>query len=653
MLALVSTGAPEPHAETDAPATDAVVAPGSDRGRMLRARSWAAWVVTPLVAVLVGAGLDATDLVAPEPLGGASARYVPPDGHRSIAIDVAGVETITEHARAIGVEALLGAPPAIGSSLLAALGDEGAMRAQWWRSTTIGSDDARATRLHRLTPEGVSLAAVWGGDLGLVLEPELLLIPADARPGVSWSAAGSALDDGLLTYAADLSTWPADGPFADTQGRDLPLTGGCLGVDARLRIEEPGGAFVRTLQEASVWCPGRGIVWSSATQDDRAVGYAEVRPASLAAVALGAAPARTWSDAVGTGGTLTEAAALARSIDDPYFGAAPAGGQYAVAPASTPDGRLVMANDRGDDVEVWNLGADGATLAWAGHPGGTIVAVASVGDLVVATTSQRRVVAYDGAGRRLWSTAVDELVLAAPVTAVTRRAGTAADVPVDVVVATRGGTVVRLDGATGAREWSRSLGADARGALVAAGDALLIADERERITALDPATGAVLWRRDVGLVDRLAVGPRSPGSRDGAARGGSVIAAITADGAVILLADDGRGLSEFPLRGLATGLAVVEGIVVALTDERLVAIDATTQQTLWSAPGGAALAGEGSALAVVGAKSIALRSVGDGALVGEAALAPESIGATRSFVAVGPALVAADSDGALQRWALR
>lgn len=646
MLALVSTGSPEPRAETEASATPAVGAPPRPGGRMLRARSWAAWVVTPLVAVLVGAGLDATDLVAPEPLGGASARFVPPEGHRSVAIDVDGVETVTEHARAIGVEALLGAPPAVGASILAALGDDEAMRAQWWRSTSTSTDGTGTTSLHRLGPDGVALAAVWGSDLGLVLEPELLLIPADARPGIAWSAAGSALEGGLLTYAADLSTWAADGPFADTQGRDIPLTGGCLGVDASLRIEEPTGSFTRTRDESSVWCPGRGVVWSSAAQDDRAVGYAEVRPDAIEPLALDARPARPWSDAVEAGSALTRAARLERTIDDPYFGPAPAGGQYAVAPASTADGRLVMANDRGDDVEVWGLDGATAALAWAGHPGGTIVAVASVGDLIVATTAQRRVVAYDGTGRRLWSTAVDELVLAAPIAV-----GDAADDRVDVAVVTRGGTVVRLDAATGAPAWSRSLGADARGAIVAAGDALLIADERERLTALDAATGDVRWRRDVGLVDRLAAGPREAGTRAGG--GSSAIAAITSAGRLVVLADDGGTIGELSLRGLATGLAVADGVALALTDEHLVALDAASGERLWSAAGGLALAGDGAALAVVDAESVELRSARDGAVVGAVDIAPSSIGATRSFLALGPALVAADSDGALHRWELR
>lgn len=639
MLALVSTGRPEPRAEADAPATPAAGAPPRTGDLLRRSRPWVAWVVTPLVAVLVGASLDATDLVAPESLGGASARYVPPDGHRSIALDVDGVETVTEHARSIGVEALLGAPPAVGSAMLAALGEEGAKRAQWWRATATRSDGGRSVALHRLTDDGVALAAVWGGDLGLVLEPELLIVPAAARPGETWSAEGSALDAGVLTYSAELSTWAAVGPYADTQGREIPLTGGCLGVDARIALDEPGGDFERALVESSVWCPGRGVVWSSATQDDRAVGYAEVRPASVEARGSGAPPVERWSSVARGDAALTRAARLDRVVDDPFFGPAPASGQYAVAPASTPDGMLVMANDRGDDLEVWRLEGERATLAWAGHPGGTIVAVASVGDLVVATTSLRRVVAYDGVGRRLWNAPVDELVLAPPV---------AAGRGSDVVVATRAGTIARLDGATGARAWSRSLGADARGALVASGDALLIADERERVTALDTATGAVLWRSELGLVDLLAAGTATSSGSDG-----PLIAAITADGRLVALSPDGDVRWENRVRGLARGLAVADGLVLALSAERLTAVDAFTGESRWSSPGGDALGGEGAALAVLGAESIVLRSTRDGAALSEVAAVPTAVGATRSLVALGASLVAADSDGALQRWSLR
>jgi len=67
----------------------------------------------------------------------------------------------------------------------------------------------------------------------------------------------------------------------------------------------------------------------------------------------------------------------------------PPGWITAVAPAATADGRLVVVNDRGDDVQVLALGRAQARLAWFGHPGGTVVAVGTAGELVVATTARR------------------------------------------------------------------------------------------------------------------------------------------------------------------------------------------------------------------------------------------------------------------------
>lgn len=611
-----------------------------------RARAVAAWVAMPLVALLLGVALDATDLVAPDPLGGTAARYLPVEGQRTIALGVDEVETVSEHARSVGLETVLAAPPAVAAELVDGLGDEGVLRAQWWRVTRVGDDGRRSTALHRVSAEGIALAATWGGELGLVLDPPLLVLPAEVSPGDEWRASGSALAQGAIVYEAELSAWQPVERYADTQGRDLPLTGGCLGVDAELRLTEPGGDFARTLTESTLWCPGRGPVWSSAELDGAAVGFAEVRPPSLSPLP-GDEPVPTWAEAVASASGWASGGLVERTVDDPFFGRAPATGQNAVTPAATPAGELVTANDRGDDVEVWRFDDGAARLAWAGHPGGTIVAVGVVGDLVVATTAQRRVVAYDAVGRRLWSRGLDELVLGAPV-------AVGAGAEPDAVVATRGGEVVRLRAGTGEIVWSRSIGADARGGPVAAGDVVLVADERERLTALDATTGATRWRADVGLVDALAA------AADAGTAPGAAAAIVDGRALVVLDLADGAERRSARLGGLARGLVVTDSLVIGLTDERLLALDAGAPRgdeadagERWSGAGGDALTGGGAAVAVVRDGRLALVSTLDGGELDEVAVDAPGTGAARAAIVVGGSLVLADSDGALRRWSLR
>ncbi len=595
----------------------------------------------PLVALVLASVLDAVDLAAPEPLGGTAARYLPIEGQRTVSLGVDGVETVVEHARAVGVEELLAAPPTVAAELLAALGDDGATRAQWWRASRVDDAGQRSTALHVVGEKGVALAATWGGALGLVFVPPLPVLPAEVAAGDAWRASGSALAGGTIAYEGSFSAWRPDGAFSDTLGRDLPLTGGCIGVDADLALSEPGGDFARRLVESTLWCPGRGAVWSRADLDGVPVGFAEVRPAVLDPQPR---EAEEEPEPVASSGSLGwgGGGALERTVDDPFFGPAPASGQYAVAPASTADGRLVMANDRGDDVEVWRLEGATATRAWAGHPGGTIVAVGVVGDLVVATTAQRRVVAYDAVGRRLWSRALDELVLGPP-TALAVGAGAP-----DVVVATRGGDLVRLRAATGEIVWSRSIGADARRGPIVADGVVLVADERERLTALDGASGATRWRAELGLVDALA------------ASADAVAVLVDARSLAVLGLADGQLRDEHPLGGLARGLVVADGRAIALTEEGLLAVPLEATRAgegrppaRWSGTGGDALGVVGDAVAVVRGAAVDLLEAATGRRADTVDVDPAAVGAARAAVALGDAVVLVDSDGALQRWGVR
>lgn len=623
----MTTGAPEPSPVPSG-------APSATGGARSRTPAWVPWLVTPLVVVLIGTSLDLVDASAPWPEGGSSVRYVPPEGKRSVSQSADGTVTVSEHSRSIGIEGVLAAPATVAAALLGSLGDAELRQAQWWRASRVSEAGERGTDLFRLSAAGVSQVATWGGDIGFVFVPEIVLLPAEVRPGDRWSSAGDALPGGILTYTAEFAALEATGPFTDLEGRAIPLTGGCLGVQSTVRIANPAEGFSTTLDESTVWCPGRGAVWSSGTVDGQPTGQAELRPGPLDPLTAPRAPIAGWAEA-GAGVRLQPSSTLPRTISDPFFGEFDAGGQYPRPSVATPDGRLVTLNDRGDDVQVWRLTEATAVLDWFGHPGGTIVSVAAVGDLVVATTSRREVVAYDATGRRLWTWFADELVLAPPL----------ADGAGGIIVVARSGAVTVLDARSGAPRWSTSLGADARAEPVIAGGLVLVADERERLTALDAATGAVAWRRDPGLAAVLAADAGS----------GLVVVLLDSGGVAALELADGAQRWSATLRGIARGLLIAEETVVALADEGVLAFGAVDGAVRWSAPGGESLVGEAGSpvVVIVLPDRLHLRAVVDGELRSEQP-APASAGSSsRSAVALGAAVVLLESDGALRRWSLQ
>jgi len=592
-------------------------------------------VVTPLVAIVISMSLDAVDLVAPDPLGGTSARYLPPDGHRSVTVASDGVETITEHSRSIGVEGVFDAPLLIAGGLFERLGDAAVGEAQWWRASRVSGGDDRTTDLFRVSEAGIAQVASWGGPIGFVFEPEIVWVPAEVTPGDTWSSSGSALADGALTYTLEAIALEAVGPFLDVNGREVPLTGGCIGVESTLQIASTADGFSTVLIESTVWCPGRGPVWTNGTLDAQPVGQAEVRPGALVARTPPSAEVSGWIDVVDTGAELSRGAPIDLSIEDSFFGPSEAKGQYWVPPVATPDGLLVTANDRGNDVQAWRLGAQTGVLEWAGHPGGTIVSIGAVDDLVVASTSRRHVVAYDSAGRRLWTWPADELVLAPPVAL--------GDEEPDVVVAARSGTVTVLDAREGVPRWSVSIGADARAVTSTSDGMVLVADERERVTALDGETGATLWRRDVGLV-----GVMQASARDG------VVVVMTELGDVIALElDSGTERFSAVYVGVAEGIGYGAGTVIVMSDENAVGLDVEDGAQQWRTPGGAALLGEGEVIAIARLDSIVLRATRDGALVDERPITVGSATASAQLVAIGTRILRLESDGSLQVWSVQ
>lgn len=617
------------------------MSPGTPSASVVAAR-WLSGILTPLVVLAVAVGLDAVDQVAPDPLAGTAARYVPPDGHRTVLRDAAGELVVVEHARSVGVEEILTAPPSVAAAVLDRRGEQQVRTAQWWRVARIDSAGTRTVDLYRLAPEGIVQVAAWGGSIGFVFEPELLVLPAEAVAGDRWSASGSALGDGVLAYELTAAAFSATGPFTDAQGDTVPLTGGCLGVDSSVVLSAPADALRTDLVESTVWCPGRGPVWSSGTVDAEPVGQAEVRPASLAALARDLPDAEEWAESAPQAMALRAPRALSLVAADPFFGESPLGVQVSLPPLLLADGRIVAINDRGDDVHWWRRAGAELVLDASAHPGGVIVSSAVVGDLVIVSTAQRAVVAYDGLGRRVWQWRGPELVLA-PAVGVPGRGGSGERAAPDVVVVDRGGQATRLDAETGAVRWSAVVDADARAPVVVAGGAVIVADERGRVSALAAVDGALQWREDIGFAENAAA------SSDGAA----VAVQLESGEVVVLRARDGAELAAHRYPGVARDLVIAEGVVLALSDERLIAVDAASGDLLWRDEGALTLVGEGSVVAVLSDDRVRLVAVVDGSTRAEQALEPSLVSATRRALAVGSGLLIIDSDGRVQDVGLR
>lgn len=576
-------------------------------------------LLIPVLLLALTGSLFALDRpLAGEP-GGRAARYVPADGAADrLRLQDGTVRTI-EHARSVGAVGALTGPEVVNSAVIGTVGD-GVSGAHFWRQLTT-APDGQFTDLFVLGDDGLRQVAGWGGGIGLTFRPGLLLLPADVAPGAGWSSKGSALGDGVLTYSSKFTASAADADLTGADGTVFSPPRDCLRVDGTLTIEQAGQGVIVTSSDTSVWCPGRGSVFSTGMQNGEPAGSVAV-PATTP---LAGPAAQRTAPARGTPGRLDTLDAV---VADPFFGESTRQVSVTTAPALTSDGLLVAANEHGDDLLAWHLEAGRAVLAWSAHPGGTIAAVATVGDLTVATTQDRAVRAYDSLGRRIWSWSGDDLVLARPV-----------GIPgsPDVVVATRGGTVARLSAADGQEVWSQRLGADARGPIAATGDTVLVADELGRLSGLDAATGALRWRTDAGTSAGLAASgdARTP-----------LAYLVTTDGDVVAV-DVRTGATEWSAttRGILRSVAGVEDGVVVATDERTVAFRAAGGAREWVA-GGAASAvptRDGRVLALSG-RTVTLLG-GDGVAEDEWTLPPSADPADpRILVAgadaliVGPAL---------------
>jgi outer membrane protein assembly factor BamB len=149
------------------------------------------------------------------------------------------------------------------------------------------------------------------------------------------------------------------------------------------------------------------------------------------------------------------------------------------------DGTVVVALKNDNDVVAINPGATSGNrdrTVWRAHPGGVILSCVTLGQVTVASTSERRVVAYGPTGVVLWVMSTPDTVNQ-PALAFGSH----------VVVAAIDGTVLALDAATGRQVWRVRTPSELALQPVVSGDTLVVIDESGTTVALGP-DGHELWR---------------------------------------------------------------------------------------------------------------------------------------------------------------
>ncbi|NNG20054.1 PQQ-binding-like beta-propeller repeat protein [Naumannella sp. ID2617S] len=398
-----------------------------------------------------------------------------------------------------GNAVVLAVPP----SVIRAIRPVGApTRATWLREvvTPSGSEEADLPQvtLRSSTSVGVSLHAFYGREV-ITLEPAMIELPDDAAPGKRWSSSGRVVTaDGAGEY--------------DNESTARPGGDGCLVVESRTRLRL--SAETRRTDVAT-WCPNRGIVDGTPT-----LGQAR-RQFSGAWPMVGGTSERAPFEPVS--GQVTRPEVL---VDRPGGGTEPwrRDVDRKRLPVVTTSGTAFSVGQLTQDVAAHRVVGDSLRANWWGLPGGSVQGLTAVGDTVVVTTSDRRLVGYADSGRRLWSNRISDL---AP-------QGAVALGPDRVVLATLSGRVEAYDLANGRRIWSAEVDDGVTGRPWVLDDTVYVARKGGAgLAALAADSGEQRWTND-DLSYELV----------GLARDGDTLLAGTATGAMLLMeASTGKSLS--------------------------------------------------------------------------------------------------------------
>jgi hypothetical protein len=433
-------------------------------------------VVVALVTVLVAGGLFAAGRVGAATRSSAATVYVPTDGRATyqqrsttVGSETATSTVVQESALQNGATVIGGLDWTLGVKVVGVVGSQPFDQMRFWRTTAseignLGSSQ-QLVRVYRVD-DAVELVAESDQGGADVYAPALVELPAEVADGTTWSGQGTV---GTRRYRSDFRAAAAEPGCVQVRGTIAETTA----------TGQPGST--RTVQRT--WCQRRGVVTEQIVRGGVTVRTDTVSSPAADATLRTVTEPWTWSDPERWKRRDFDTMSADASLGSGPMGGAPG----AVPPVLTASG-LVIRTTSGDDlVATTPKTVDRWTSLWRMHPGGTLLSLVAFGDVLVATTSQRSVVAYSDAGVRLWSLSLDDVAFWAPTRVDDRR----------VAVADAAGGVRVVDLLTGQVVWQQRVNAQVAGPLVADRRAVVVFDAGGRTTAYAADTGAQKWAEDL------------------------------------------------------------------------------------------------------------------------------------------------------------
>ncbi len=440
----------------------------------------------------------------------------------------------------------VGAASALLSAAEAAGVDPSTGQAQRVTTTGASSDGSLQTFISVALLSDAGYLQVLGmvadGSFVLDYSPPLLQLPADMAPGNEWQVEGITSGFAPFTFTGEvLGTREVVLPSGTVADPDA-----CVDVRTRLDQQVPG-ADGYVVEQVAAWCPGRHIV-ASTTAEGSAIRQARPDEPEWGPFLL--APLEMQEP--GTSLSLPVLSVVSRR-----------------APLVVPGGIVVINDFLGDLIYVTATeppsGEPVSTsfVQWMQHPGGAILGAAADDDRIVITTSQRKVIAFDHAGRMLWTHDVADVAAGSPILADDA-----------VIVALVDGSVRALDAASGEPVWGHRLSDVVTEAPVATGDMVWVGDTAGYILGVG-TDGVVRW---AGGLDSVSA-PLSPVDD-------SRVLVPQSSGIMTLLDSEGFEVwSASEPDGTVNAVAAQWGDVLAVpTTAGLLGLDAQTGERLWLLP---------------------------------------------------------------------
>lgn len=393
------------------------------------------------------------------PVSGAE-RFVGPDGHREILTGTQGTQ-VRQTGHQPGLRAWGDSP----YWFAMAIRNAGWAQQQFWVVETEDDRTGAAPQLMYLDSAGLHTGVVGWPEIRS-FDPARTEVPANPRPGQSVTSAG---------VSKTL-------PTADRPGEEVAYTSVVDVIDAESvgdgclefrRTDNVGDA--EPIVSSRVRCPDRGVVVLDGPQGrfDAAPGWppsADPRPA-LDLTDPGNGP---------LAGLKPNRVTFMRGNVPTLIG--PAG------PVGIAGDQIVVAGKYNGNLTWLDPAGDTYQLGPRVDVGGDFAGFAQCGEVLIAATSQRTVIAHDITGQWLWTTELSDVAGSRPI-----RSGA------DVLIATRDGRLTALGCRDGTIHWQTD--GVASGVTPAVSPAGILVGGENSVRLLHAETGVEGWARN--LPDRV------------------------------------------------------------------------------------------------------------------------------------------------------